>query len=72
MFITDHKGVKRMGGKNSGRFPIFNDEYHKVAREVQKKYDKEIKAIREEFHCSFKEAQRIRRDRKKKKLKQEA
>ena len=56
-----------MGGKGSGRQPKFHDEYHRVQRELMRPYDREIAAIRKEKKRSFKEAQRTRRKRRRKK-----
>lgn len=43
----------------------YTDQFHTVMRERQRKYDQEIYAIREELNCSYKEAQKIRMERKK-------
>jgi len=55
-----------VGGKGSGRKPLFPDDYHRLVREHQIIYDREIAKIRREEKCSFKEAQEIRKQRKKK------
>ena len=55
-----------MGGKGSGRKATHNDLYHKLVREHQRIYDREIRAIMNEHHCGFKEAQRIRKKLRKK------
>ena len=47
-----------------GRRITFHDEYHRRCREMQKKYDREISAIRRELSCDFKTAQRVRRKRR--------
>lgn len=58
-----------MGGEGSGRKPTHNDLYHKLVREHQRIYDREITRIRKEHNnCSYKEAQRIRKERMKKKI----
>ena len=58
-------GRKKGGSsKGSGRKPIYHDEYHKLWRRKQLKYDREINAIRKKHGCSFKEAQTIRRKRR--------
>ena len=56
-----------MGGKGSGRKIKHNDLYHKLVREHQITYDREIARIRKERKCSFEEAQKIRKQRRKKK-----
>ena len=52
-----------MGGEGSGRKAEHDDLYHKLVREHQRKYDREIAKIRKERKCSFKEAQDIRMER---------
>lgn len=62
---------EKMGGKGSGRKPIHNDEYHKVMRNIQWKYDHELRAIAHEHNCSLPEARKIRGDKRRKKLEKE-
>ena len=42
---------------------IYDTEYHRKARERQRKYDREIARIMEKHNCSYKEAQKIRMER---------
>jgi len=56
-----------MGGKGSGRKTEFHDDYHRLVRKHQIIYDREIYSIKKEMKCSFKEAQEIRKQRKKEK-----
>jgi len=58
-----------MGGKGSGRKPIYHDKYHGYQRKEQRKYDRKIAMIRKNHNCSFKEAQIILRERRLKELK---
>ena len=52
---------------HSGRKVEYNDLYHKLVRESQRKYDNEISKIREAHDwCSYEEARRIRLKRKRK------
>jgi len=57
--------VIKMGGKGSGKKRKFGDQFHRVMRERQLKYDREIRAVMNELNCSYKEAQKIRMERKK-------
>lgn len=52
-----------MGGRGSGRKWIYDDERHKAMRKHQYNYDHEIREIRKNHKCSYKEAQRIRIER---------
>jgi hypothetical protein len=56
-----------MGGKGSGRKKEFHDDYHRLVREHQIIYDREIARIRKERKCSFEEAQKIRKQQRRKK-----
>ena len=47
---------------------LYDDDEHRIQRDRQRKYDREIRAIREEHKCSRKEAQDIRME----KLREEA
>ena len=49
-----------MGGKNSGRRPVFSDDKHIRLRTKQKKYDREIQTIMKARDCTYKEAQQER------------
>ena len=53
-----------MGGKGTGRKPIFHDKYHVSWRKTQLTYDRAIAKIRKEKKCSYKEAQLILRKRR--------
>jgi len=50
-----------MGGKGSGRKAKIHDQLHRVIREKQLTYDREITKIRKEHNCAFFEAQEMRR-----------
>jgi len=64
----NYKGGKKWRRcPGAGRKTEHNDEFHRVLRERQRKYDQEIAAIRRERKCSFKEAKRIRGDHRRKK-----
>ena len=54
-----------MGGKGSGRPRKHEDLFHEVMRNRQLKYDREIRVVMNELNCSYKEAQKIRMERKK-------
>ena len=56
-----------MGGKGSGRKRTHNDLYHKLVREHQRIYDREIAKIAKENNCSLPEARKIRNKQKAKK-----
>jgi hypothetical protein len=50
-----------------GRPRKYNDQFHRVMRERSLKYDREIRAVMNELNCSYKEARKIRIERKKEK-----
>jgi len=60
-----------MGGKGSGRKPLYNDRFHKLWRYQQRQYDREIRAIMKKRGCSYKDAQKIRMERKREKARKE-
>ena len=57
-----------MGGKGSGRKPIYSDKYHKMWRKNQLKYDRKIRTIMKKRKCGYKEAQEILRVKKAKEI----
>jgi hypothetical protein len=57
--------VIRMGGKGSGRPRKYKDQFHRVMREKQRKYDLEIRAVMNELGCDKTEARKVRMKRKK-------
>lgn len=56
-----------MGGKGSGRKPQHDDLFHKIMRERQLKYDRELRAIADKHNCSLPEARKIRGDKRRRK-----
>lgn len=51
-----------MGGKGSGRKRKYHDEFHKILRDRQKIYDRQLRAIANKHKCSLPEARKIRGD----------
>ena len=60
-----------MGGKGSGRKPIFSDAHHRLWRYEQLKYDKEIRALMKEHNCTMKKARQIRNKRRRAELRKQ-
>jgi hypothetical protein len=46
------------------RTPEFFDDYHRIVREQQRVYDREIREIIKKYNCSYKKAQIIRKKRR--------